>query len=208
MPYSTYSARLTGTKTISQVFGYARENADMKALADETKSWLLDWFNIPSAQAEDRVTVMTLSSIIEQMNATLMSFQVLVTATASISLLVGGIGIMNMMLTNVTERIREIGLRKALGARASDITKQFLCESILICIMGGVIGIALGYAGAWGLAGSFSSMITLETGITPIITPNIVMITSGICIGIGLIFGYWPARRASKLNPVESLRYQ
>ena len=100
--------------------------------------WLLDWFNIPSAQAEDRVTVMTLSSIIEQMNATLMSFQVLVTATASISLLVGGIGIMNMMLTNVTERIREIGLRKALGARASDITKQFLCESILICIMGGV----------------------------------------------------------------------
>ena len=83
------------------------------------------------------------------MNATLMSFQVLVTATASISLLVGGIGIMNMMLTNVTERIREIGLRKALGARASDITKQFLCESILICIMGGVIGIALGYAGAW-----------------------------------------------------------
>ena len=75
MPYSTYSARLTGTKTISQIFGYARENVDMKALADETKSWLLDWFNIPSAQAEDRVTVMTLSSIIEQMNATLMSFR-------------------------------------------------------------------------------------------------------------------------------------
>ena len=72
MPYSTYSVRLTGTKTISQVFGYARENVDMKALADKTKSWLLDWFNIPSAQAEDRVTVMTLSSIIEQMNATLM----------------------------------------------------------------------------------------------------------------------------------------
>ena len=115
---------------------------------------------------------------------------------------------MNMMLTNVTERIREIGLRKALGARASDITKQFLCESILICIMGGVIGIALGYAGAWGLAGSFSRMITIDTGITPIITPTIVMVTSGICIGIGLIFGYWPARRASKLNPVESLRYQ
>ena len=180
----------------------------MKALADKTKSWLLDWFNIPSAQVEDRVTVMTLSSIIEQMNATLMSFQILVTATASISLLVGGIGIMNMMLTNVTERIREIGLRKALGARASDITKQFLCESILICIMGGVIGIALGYAGAWGLAGSFSRMITIDTGITPIITPTIVMVTSGICIGIGLIFGYWPARRASKLNPVESLRYQ
>ena len=208
MPYSTYSVRLTGTKTISQIFGYARENVDMKALADKTKSWLLDWFNIPSAQAEDRVTVMTLSSIIEQMNATLMSFQILVTATASISLLVGGIGIMNMMLTNVTERIREIGLRKALGARASDITKQFLCESILICIMGGVIGIALGYAGAWGLAGSFSRMITIDTGITPIITPTIVMVTSGICIGIGLIFGYWPARRASKLNPVESLRYQ
>lgn len=208
IPYSTYSARLTGTKTISQVFGYARENVDMKALADETKSWLLDWFNIPSAQAEDRVTVMTLSSIIEQMNATLMSFQVLVTATASISLLVGGIGIMNMMLTNVTERIREIGLRKALGARAADITRQFLFESILLCVTGGVIGVALGYAAAWGLAGSASAFLHMETSVTPIITPSVVLMTSGTCIGIGLVFGYWPARRAARLNPVESLRYQ
>ena len=115
---------------------------------------------------------------------------------------------MNMMLTNVTERIREIGLRKALGARAADITKQFLCESILLCISGGVIGVALGYAGALALAGSASTLMHLETAITPIITPPIVAVTSGICIGIGLVFGWWPARRAAKLNPIESLRYQ
>ncbi len=207
LPYSTFTTRVSGTKTISQIFGYARENVDMKSLADQTKAWLFDWFAIPEGE-DDRVYVMTLSSIIDQLNSTMASFQILVTAIASISLLVGGIGIMNMMLTNVTERIREIGLRKALGARAADITKQFLCESILLCISGGVIGVALGYAGALALAGSASTLMHLETAITPIITPSIVAVTSGICIGIGLVFGWWPARRAAKLNPIESLRYQ
>ena len=207
IPYSTYSARLTGTKTISQVFGYARENVDMKALADETKSWLLDWFNIPSAQAEDRVTVMTLSSIIEQMNATLMSFQVLVTATASISLLVGGIGIMNMMLTNVTERIREIGLRKALGARSADITKQFLIESVALCLSGGIIGTVFGYLGAWGLAQGAGLFLPGMT-VTPAFSVATVVIVVTICTIIGIVFGYGPARRAAKLDPVESLHYQ
>jgi len=208
MPYSTFCTRVSGTKALSQIFGYAHKDVDMKALANQTKTWLLNWFAIPEEQTADRVNVMTLSTIIEQLDATLASFQILVTAIAGISLLVGGIGIMNMMLTNVTERIHEIGLRKALGARSADITKQFLCESILICMLGGVIGVVCGYVGAWALAGTASNLMHLETAITPIITPTIAAMTSGICIGIGLVFGWWPARRAAKLNPVESLRYQ
>ena len=208
MPYSTFTTRVSGSKAISEIYGYAREGANMKTLAERTKAWLIDWFSIPESEAEGRISVMTLSSIIERLDATMASFQVLVTAIAGISLLVGGIGIMNMMLTNVTERIREIGLRKALGARAADITRQFLFESILLCVTGGVIGVALGYAAAWGLAGSASAFLHMETSVTPIITPSVVLMTSGTCIGIGLVFGYWPARRAARLNPVESLRYQ
>ena len=94
----------------------------------------------------------TAQALIDQLDATTATFRMLALAVASISLLVGGIGIMNMMLTNVTERIREIGLRKALGARRGDITGQFLLESVTICIVGGAIGVGVGYGGAWLLA--------------------------------------------------------
>ncbi len=119
---------------------------------------------------------------------------------AGISLLVGGIGIMNMMLTSVTERIREIGLRKAVGATAGDVTLQFLFEAVALTLIGGVVGIALG----WGVSSAISAFSSLTTTVSPIS----VVLAAGVSTVIGVVFGFYPARRAAKLDPIESLRYQ
>nr|WP_306792682.1 FtsX-like permease family protein [Collinsella urealyticum] len=137
-------------------------------------------------------------------------------AVAGISLLVGGIGIMNMMLTNVTERVREIGVRRALGATRRDITMQFLTESAVVCVTGGIIGMVFGYLISWGLAFAVNSAEQssgfLGTGgathIVPAMSVETVLFAVGVSVGIGLIFGIYPARRAAKLDPVEALRYQ
>lgn len=164
------------------------------------------------------IWVYSMKSSIDQLDTFMMSFQLIMGSVAGISLLVGGIGIMNMMLTNVTERIREIGVRRALGARGRDITMQFLTESAVLCVTGGVIGTIAGYAIAWGLAfaaGAFGLDMGAMTGmsgsgatLTPAIEPGAIAIAVGISILIGLVFGYYPARRAAKLDPVECLRYQ
>ncbi len=125
---------------------------------------------------------------------------VLLGSIAGISLLVGGIGIMNMMLTSVTERIREIGLRKAVGATAGDVTLQFLTESIALTLLGGVIGIATG----WGVSSAISAFSTLTTSVSI----QSVALAVGVSTAIGVVFGFYPARRAAKLDPIESLRYQ
>ena len=158
MPYSTLTTRVSGRSSIDQIIGYAREGADMNAIGDKTKSFLIKYFNISEENQQYAVSITTMKSIMDQLDATMAAFQLLMTTVAGVSLVVGGIGIMNMMLTNVTERIREIGLRKALGARSSDITKQFLLESVMLCIVGGVFGILLGYAGAWALTSAASGM--------------------------------------------------
>ncbi|MEE0028341.1 MAG: FtsX-like permease family protein, partial [Atopobiaceae bacterium] len=116
---------------------------------------------------------------------------------------------MNMMLTNVTERIREIGLRKALGARRIDITSQFILESVCLCLAGGLIGVVLGYLGAFALAGLASeAFMDGTTEVVPYVDAGTVLMATAICVGTGLVFGWYPARRAAKLDPVESLHYQ
>jgi putative ABC transport system permease protein len=128
------------------------------------------------------------------------TFTILLASIAGISLLVGGIGIMNMMLTTVTERTREIGLRKAIGARPQDITSQFLAEAVTLCLTGGVIGILIGWGGA--------QILTATGLLTALVTLQSVALGVGVCAGIGIVFGYYPARRAAKLDPIEALRYQ
>ncbi len=143
-----------------------------------------------SSMAELAASVDTITSLLT----------VVLGSIAGISLVVGGIGIMNMMLTNVTERIREIGLRKAIGATRTDITSQFLAEAVALTMVGGVIGILLG----WVIAAVVSAVSTFEMGLS--ITS--VALAFGVSTAIGLVFGYYPARRAAKLDPIEALRYQ
>jgi putative ABC transport system permease protein len=113
---------------------------------------------------------------------------------------VGGIGIMNMMLTTVTERTREIGLRQAIGAEKPEIVGQFLGEAILLTVMGGAVGILLG----WGISKGVSAMMSMPT----VVSMGSVGLAFGVSAGIGLVFGFYPARRAARLNPIQALRYE
>ena len=141
-----------------------------------------------------------LVSTVSEMTGTM---TILLGAIAGISLLVGGIGVMNIMLVSVIERTREIGIRKALGARERDIWSQFLTESAFLSLSGGIIGVAVG----WGVSRIISSMGFLGQ-MTPVVSPDIVILVVSVSIGIGLLFGFLPARRAARLNPIEALRYE
>jgi putative ABC transport system permease protein len=128
------------------------------------------------------------------------TFTTLLASIAGISLLVGGIGIMNMMLTTVTERTREIGLRKAVGIRKEYIYLQFLAEAVMLTFLGGVIGMALGWAAA--------TLVSRLAGLTTQMSLSAVLLAFGVSAGVGIIFGLYPARRAARLKPIEALRYE
>ena len=139
-------------------------------------------------------------SQISQMNSAMSSIQIAIGAIAAISLLVGGIGVMNILLVSVTERTKEIGIRKAPGARQKDIRKQFIIESVIICIIGGIFGIGLGTL--IGLVGS--SLLKART------FPSLgaIVVAVGFSMLIGIFFGYYPANKAAKMDPIEALRYE
>ncbi|QWT17159.1 ABC transporter permease [Collinsella sp. zg1085] len=217
MPFNTVVQDFNGgDKRLDGITGIAREGVDVDELSAKTKEEMAKILKITDKeQIDDRIYIHTMKSVIDSMNKFMGSFSLIMSSVAGISLLVGGIGIMNMMLTNVTERIREIGVRRALGATRRDVTLQFLTESAVLCVTGGILGIVIGYLISWGLAAGASvlglaSSTGVEEGsaIIPSMSIMTICIAVGISIAIGVIFGYYPARRAAKLDPVECLRYQ
>ncbi|HJV07982.1 MAG TPA: FtsX-like permease family protein, partial [Chromobacteriaceae bacterium] len=149
---------------------------------------------------EDAFTIRNLTEILQAQEASSRVMTLLLAAVASVSLLVGGIGIMNIMLVSVTERTREIGLRMAVGAKGRDILTQFLVEAVTLSLIGGFFGIVLGVGGSW-LVGAFAGWSTR-------LSPESVVLAVGFSAAIGIFFGYFPAHKAASMLPIQALRYE
>ena len=199
MPYTTAQTRLKGDVDIGHMFASAFSASQMPAAQEEIAGILREAHKI-KPQTEDDFFLRNQVEITRAITSTTRTMSALLAAIASISLLVGGIGIMNIMLVSVTERTHEIGIRMAIGARGADILSQFLVESIALCLIGGLVGLASGYAGAAVLRGL--------TG-WPVVTPlSAVLIAVGFSAAVGVFFGLYPARKAAALRPIEALRYE
>ncbi|HEY1041196.1 MAG TPA: ABC transporter permease [Candidatus Paceibacterota bacterium] len=199
VPYTVAQHYLTGNKFLSEIDISAENSEITTQVQNDVTNLLLTRHKISDPSAADFSTL-NQSDIIATASSVTGTFTTLLAAVAGISLLVGGIGIMNMMLTTVTERTREIGLRKAIGAKRSDISLQFLIESVMLTFTGGVIGVAFG----WAVSFAVTKLGILQTNVSF----GSILLAFGVSTAIGVIFGYYPAQRAAKLNPIEALRYE
>jgi putative ABC transport system permease protein len=199
IPITTAQRYFSGDQYVTAISVEAESANVTSQVQQDITTLLLDRHHITDATLADFSTL-NQADIIATISSVTGTFTTLLAAIAGISLLVGGIGIMNMMLTTVTERTREIGLRKAIGAKRKDISKQFLLEAIMLTFIGGVIGVILGW---------LISFIVTKTGlITTKVSISSVFLAFGVSAFIGIVFGYYPATRASKLNPIDALRYE
>ena len=200
LPYTTAMrlSRLSSPGSFNVVMRDESRANEAKSLLESQLQQLL--------RSENGYYIYSASEWLEEMNKMINMVIVILTGIASISLLVGGIGIMNIMLVSVTERTREIGIRKALGAKERTILAQFVVEAATTSALGGALGIALGYAVSMA-ANRVLPMFTEGTNITVSPSLNSIVVAFGISAGIGVLFGYLPARRAARLNPIEALRY-
>ncbi len=198
VPYTTAQNRLSGNVRIGQILASATDASAITDAQEEIKGIMRESHKINGA--DDDFMVRNQTEIATAASSTTKVMSGLLAAIASISLLVGGIGIMNIMLVSVTERTREIGIRMAIGARGSDVLTQFLVESVVMSVLGGLVGLSAGYGGAALLA-----KLTGWTVATPL---SAVAIAVGFSAGVGIFFGFYPARKAAGLNPIQALRYE
>ncbi|MBU6500608.1 MAG: ABC transporter permease [Patescibacteria group bacterium] len=199
IPLSTSQRYLQGGSYVASINIEAQDASSMTSVQEQVTNLLMERHRISDPNQAD-FSVINQADIVSAASSVTNTFTILLASIAGISLVVGGIGIMNMMLTTVTERTREIGLRKAIGAKKKDISSQFLAESVMLTFVGGVIGIILGWV--------ISLLVTHFSGIATAISWWSVFLAVGVSAGIGMIFGYYPARRAAGLNPIEALRYE
>lgn len=199
IPITTAQERMLGITHINRI-SIQGENTDVLAQIQADVTELLRQRHEITADKEDDFNVRNMTEMINAMNDTTTTITMLLGITAAISLLVGGIGIMNIMLVSVTERTREIGIRKSLGAKYNDIRNQFLIEASVICLVGGAIGIIFGIIA--------SEVISALAGWNTYIAPWSILLSFGFSLAIGVFFGFYPARKAAKLDPIEALRYE
>jgi putative ABC transport system permease protein len=198
-PYTTVARRLSWSPSLRQILVSATSPAGIAAAQNEITELLRMRHKI-AAYDQDDFTIRNQADLATAATATTDILTYLLASVASVSLLVGGIGIMNIMLVSVTERTREIGIRMSVGARSRDILTQFLIEALVLSLLGGLVGIALGVAG--------SSIISDIVNWPTIISVFSVILSFGFSIVIGIFFGFYPARKAALLNPIDALRYE
>ncbi|HBE80594.1 MAG TPA: multidrug ABC transporter substrate-binding protein [Firmicutes bacterium] len=195
VPFTTAQQRIFGNQNVSTFYVQADEPSNVDAVYNDINAALLEKF-----KDSNKYTVRNQAEILSTVQETTKTFTLLLAGIAAVSLLVGGIGIMNIMLVSVTERIKEIGIRKAIGAQKSEILSLFLIEAVALSLIGGFIGISLG----WG----FAVLISKFSGWPAVVSPASILISFGFSILVGLFFGGYPAYKAAGLHPIEALRHE
>jgi putative ABC transport system permease protein len=199
VPYTTAQTRLNGFSFLGQILASASSPASLAPAQEEIKVIMRAAHGIPNGGTDD-FTVRDQTAIAKAATSTSSIMTSLLAAIASVSLIVGGIGIMNIMLVSVTERTREIGIRMAIGARGSDVMLQFLVESIVMCLLGGLLGLAAGVGGA--------TLVGRITGWSIATPASAVFLAVGFSAAVGIFFGFYPARKAASLDPIQALRFE
>jgi putative ABC transport system permease protein len=199
MPLRTFQQRIAGNRDVTLVYANAREGRSTAGLKRQVEALLRERRRVRDGEPND-FTVRDMQEIIDTVSTTTGFLTSLLAAVAAVSLLVGGIGIMNIMLVSVTERTREIGTRLAIGALGSDVLLQFLIEAVTLSLLGGLIGVVLGLGGAAG--------VSVLLGFPFSVSGQTVLLAFAFSAVVGVVFGFLPARKAARLNPIEALRHE